>query len=63
VVILAEEPKLKPFFATMKSEIATRLNMDPQRIGIQRKTFERKGIIGRQQGIEARATIILLVPK
>ncbi len=63
VVILAEEPRLKPFFSKMKSEIATQLNMDPQRIGIQGKTYEGKGIIGRQQGIEARATIILLVPK
>ena len=63
VVILAEEPRLKPFFTQMKNEIATRLNVDPQRIGIQGKTFEGKGIIGRQQGIEARAAIILLVPK
>jgi len=63
VVILAEEPRLKPFFAQMKNEIATRLRMDPQRIGIQGKTFEGKGIIGQKQGIEARATIILLVPK
>ncbi len=63
VVILAEEPRLKPFFAQMKDEIAIRLRMDPQRIGIQGKTFEGKGIIGRQQGIEARATIMLLVPK
>jgi 2-C-methyl-D-erythritol 2,4-cyclodiphosphate synthase len=63
VVILAEEPRLKPFFAQMKNEIATRLNMNPQRIGIQGKTFEGKGIIGRQQGIEARATIMLLESK
>ncbi len=63
VVILAEEPRLKPFFAQMKNEIATRLRMDPQRIGIQGKTFEGKGIIGQKQGIETRATIILLVPK
>lgn len=62
VVILAEEPKLKPFFAQMKNEIAARLRMDPQRIGIQGKTFEGKGVIGRQQGIEARATIMLLEP-
>lgn len=63
LVILAEEPKLKPYFVQMKNEIGTRLRMDPQRIGIQGKTFEGKGIIGRQQGIEARATIMLLEPK
>jgi 2-C-methyl-D-erythritol 2,4-cyclodiphosphate synthase len=63
VVILAEEPKLKPFFAQMKTEIATRLELDPQRIGIQAKTFDGIGIIGQQQGIEVRTATILLVPK
>jgi 2-C-methyl-D-erythritol 2,4-cyclodiphosphate synthase len=63
IVVLAEEPKLKPFFAQMKDQIATRLRIDSQRIGIQGKTYEGKGIIGQKQGIEARATIILLVPK
>ena len=62
VVILAEEPKLKPFFSQMKREIATQLQIDPKRIGIQGKTFEGKGVIGQQQGIEVRATTILLIP-
>src|SRR5713101_7857638 len=45
LVNLEEETKLKPFFAQMKRESATKLEMDPQRIGIQGKTFEGKGII------------------
>lgn len=62
VIILAEEPKLKPFFAQMKNEIAIRLGLDPQRIGIQAKTYDGVGIIGQQQGIEVRTTAMLLVP-
>jgi len=62
LVILAEEPKLKPFFRLMKSQIANQLGLDPQRIVIQGKTYEGKGIIGRRQGIEVRAIITLLVP-
>lgn len=61
VVILAEEPKLKPFFVQMKREIANQLRIDPLRIGIQGKTFEGKGIIGQQLGIEVRATTMVLL--
>ena len=63
VIILAEEPKLKPFFPQMQREIATMLGIDTQRVVIQGKTFEGKGIIGQQQGIEVRVASTLLVPK
>ncbi|HLI05938.1 MAG TPA: 2-C-methyl-D-erythritol 2,4-cyclodiphosphate synthase [Ktedonobacteraceae bacterium] len=61
VIILAEQPKLKPFFPKMQQEIATHLKIDPHRVSIQGKTFEGKGIIGQQQGIEVQATITLLL--
>src|ERR1700730_2270981 len=60
VLILAEKPKLKPFFPQMKEKIATQLGIDLQRISIQGKTFEGKGIIGQEQGIEVHTTISLL---
>ena len=62
VVILAEEPKLKPFFPQMKKEISVQLGIDPQRVVFQGKTFEGKGIIGQRQGIEVRTTTTLLAP-
>jgi 2-C-methyl-D-erythritol 2,4-cyclodiphosphate synthase len=61
-IILAEKPKLKPFFPQMQMEIATRLAIEPSRVAMQAKTFEGKGIIGNQEGIEVRATSTLLLP-
>lgn len=61
VTILAEQPKLKPFFPQMRQGIADQLGVDASRISIQGKTFEGKGIIGQQQGIEVRVLVALLV--
>ena len=63
VTILAEQPKLKSFFPLMKQEIATQLEIDQHRINIMGKTFEGKGIIGQQQGIETRVLVALLEDK
>lgn len=60
VVVLAEEPKLKPFFQQMKENIAGQLRIDRDRISIQGKTFEGKGTIGTQQGIETHVSVALL---
>jgi 2-C-methyl-D-erythritol 2,4-cyclodiphosphate synthase len=60
-VILAEQPKLKPFFPHMRKEIADNLGIDVQRVSIQGKTFEGQGVIDQQQGIEARTTVVLLL--
>jgi 2-C-methyl-D-erythritol 2,4-cyclodiphosphate synthase len=60
IVILAEKPKLKPFFSQMKEKIASQLKINQDRISIQGKTFEGKGIIGQQQGIETQAIVTLL---
>jgi 2-C-methyl-D-erythritol 2,4-cyclodiphosphate synthase len=61
-IILAENPKLKPFFPQMQGKIATSLAIDPCRVALQAKTFEGKGIIGKQEGIEVWATSTLLLP-
>lgn len=60
IVILAEKPKLKPFYPRMKDNIAEQLQIDVERISIQGKTFEGKGIIGSQEGIETQVSVALL---
>lgn len=60
VIILAEQPRLKPFFSQMQTTIASQLGIKPQRVKIQGKTYEGKGIIGRNQGIEAQVIVMLL---
>ena len=62
VIILAEQPKLKPFFPQMQTHIAEQLGIDEERVSIQGKTFEGKGIIGQQEGIEVEAIVALLLP-
>ena len=62
VIILAEQPKLKPFFPQMQKHIAEQLGIDEERVSIQGKTFEGKGIIGQQEGIEVEAIVALLLP-
>jgi 2C-methyl-D-erythritol 2,4-cyclodiphosphate synthase len=44
----------------MQENIANQLGIDLYRVSIQGKTFEGKGIIGQQQGIETRALVALL---
>ena len=60
VIILAEQPKLKPFFPEMQKNIASQLSIEPERVNIQGKTFEGKGIIGQQEGIETQVMVALL---
>ena len=60
VVILAEKPKLKPYYHQMKENIASQLKISIDRISIQGKTFEGKGIIGAQEGIETQVNVALL---
>jgi 2-C-methyl-D-erythritol 2,4-cyclodiphosphate synthase len=60
IVILAERPKLKPFFGQMRQNIAEQLEIDRERVSVQGKTFEGKGIVGSQQGIETHTSVALL---
>src|SRR5947207_1627044 len=61
VIILAEQPKLKPFFPQMQAHIAKQLDIAEEQVSIQGKTFEGKGIIGQQEGIEVEACVALLL--
>jgi 2-C-methyl-D-erythritol 2,4-cyclodiphosphate synthase len=60
IIIMAEKPKLKSYFPEMRQEVAKHLDLDWNRVSIQGKTFEGKGIIGEQQGIEVHAIVSLL---
>lgn len=53
--IIAEEPKLLPHMAAMKTRIAQALGIHPKRVGIKATTNERMGFLGRKEGIAAMA--------
>ncbi len=58
-VVIAEQPKLKPHIAAMRSTLATTLAIDPDQIGIKATTHEKLGPLGREEGIAAYAIALL----
>ncbi|MGD1854682.1 MAG: 2-C-methyl-D-erythritol 2,4-cyclodiphosphate synthase [Leptolyngbyaceae cyanobacterium] len=58
-VLVAERPKLKPHIEAMRSQLATRLAIAPDQIGIKATTNEKLGPTGREEGIAAYAVVLL----
>lgn len=61
--IIAEEPKISPFIAAMKENIARELEVSSKRIGVKATTNEQIGFIGRGEGIAAMAVASVELPK
>ncbi|MFN5514694.1 MAG: 2-C-methyl-D-erythritol 2,4-cyclodiphosphate synthase [Cyanobacteriota bacterium] len=59
-VIVAERPKLKPHLGAMKEKLAGVLGIDPEQIGVKATTNEQLGPEGREEGISAYATALLV---
>lgn len=62
ITILAEEPKISPHLAAMKTELARQLKLDANRIAIKATTTEKMGAIGRKEGMAAHAVVIVRLP-
>lgn len=60
-VLLAEEPRLQPHLAGMRSLLAEAIGCEVGRISLKPKRGEGLGFVGRSDGIEAHA-VALLVP-
>jgi len=58
--ILAERPKLLPYFSQMQLKIADALGMPVDRISVKAKTMERIGLIGTEEAIAAEAVVLVL---
>lgn len=59
-VIVAERPKLISYHSQMKKNIASVLHISSDHVGIKATTGERLGFEGREEGISARAVILLI---
>ncbi len=59
-VVVAEQPKLKPHIATMRTRLAERLAIAPDQVGIKATTNEKLGPTGREEGIAAYAVVLLV---
>jgi 2-C-methyl-D-erythritol 2,4-cyclodiphosphate synthase len=58
--VIAQEPKLAPHLPRMIERIAQALQCEPGRINLKAKTNERLGYLGRSEGIEAQAVVLLV---
>ena len=57
--VVAQAPKLSPYLQKMKENIAVDLGCKLTHINIKATTTEQLGFVGREEGIEAHAVIIL----
>jgi len=57
--IIAQEPKLTPYFPAMRTKLAEILHIPPDRIGLKATTSEGMGALGRSEGIGAMCVCLI----
>jgi len=60
VTIAAQEPKLAPHLEMMKRNIAADFKCNSGQINLKATTTEKLGFVGREEGIEAHAVVLLM---
>lgn len=59
ITVLAERPKLAPHIELMRQRIAEDAGVDAGQISVKATTTEKLGFVGRREGIEAHAVVML----
>ena len=62
IIVLAQQPKLSPHKAAMKSRLAQLLNIDEDRVNIKGKTGEGVDAIGEERAIGCHCVVLLERP-
>jgi len=60
--IIAQAPRMAPYVARMRENIAGDLGLDPGCVNVKAKTAEHLGALGRGEGIAAQAIALLAPP-
>lgn len=58
-VIIAQSPKMAPHIEKIKENLASDLEIDPGLINIKASTTEALGFVGRKEGIQAQAIVLI----
>ena len=58
--VIAQAPKLSPHIEAMRVNIAEDLKLPLDRVNVKAKTNEKLGYLGRAEGIEAQASVLLI---
>ena len=59
-VIAAQEPKLSPYRDDMRENLARAMGISPDNVGVKATTTERLGYEGREEGVTAYATCLVI---
>ncbi len=59
ITIALQSPKLRPYIDRMRSALASIMNVSPSQISVKATTTERLGFVGRGEGCEVWATVLL----
>ncbi len=62
ITLVCEQPKIGPYASEMISSLAGILGTDENRVSVKATTSERLGFTGREEGIAAIATTVLVKP-
>ncbi|PLZ03684.1 2-C-methyl-D-erythritol 2,4-cyclodiphosphate synthase [Burkholderia sp. WAC0059] len=60
--VIAQAPKLAPYIDAMRAAISEDLQLPVERVNVKAKTNEKLGYLGRGEGIEAQAAVLLTRP-
>ena len=58
-IICAQKPKLSPYIEQMEECLAQVMGIDIDQVSVKATTTERLGFVGREEGIEAHATVLI----
>ena len=59
VTLIAQEPKLAPYYRSMRKQVAMHIKVPERRVNIKAATTEKLGWLGKGQGMAATAVVLL----
>lgn len=59
LTIAMQSPKLRPYIDSMRARLADALNLDISCVSVKATTTEKLGFVGREEGVEAHAVVLL----
>ena len=59
ITVAAQNPKLSPYRDLMRERLAAAMGVDVSCVGLKATTTERLGFVGREEGIEAWAVVLM----
>ncbi len=59
VVLMAEKPKLRPFFPEINRILSEKLNINKNQLSLKATTTEKLGFTGREEGMACQAIVLL----